>query len=211
MSAAFTVLLPHKRNPGNNAALAIALSCLQDNTVKDFILLMDAAVDQPLNERVNRMVQAAPTDCCVYTASDMFMAREWDREMLAIYNSDTFVTNVVIEPRAIALHPMNLEANFGMRPETFRRAQFEEFCKTAPVLSGEGWFAPVMFSRQGFLDMGGLALDGEADAMGFTAADMLLFEKWKATGHTVKRAPSFCYHLQRYSDIGEQEHGKRAV
>lgn len=209
MTAAFTVILPHRRNPGNNRALEIALSCLQDNTINNFILLMDAAVNQPLNERVNRMVQAAPTDCCVYTASDMFFAPCWDVPMLEIYTPDTFVTNVVVEPRAIAMHPMNLEADYGRKPETFRRSQFEEFCKTAPVISGEGWFAPFMFSRAGFLEMGGLATDASPDAMGFTSADVLLFEKWKETGHFVKRAPSFCYHLQRWSDEGEQQDEKR--
>jgi hypothetical protein len=66
-----------------------------------------------------------------------------------------------------------------------------------------------MFPRSGFLELGGL--DTTID-MGyeFGGADMALFDKWKATGHDVVRAPgSFVYHLQRYSDVEEQEAEKR--
>lgn len=33
MTAAFTVILPHKRNPGNDAALSICMDMLKANTV----------------------------------------------------------------------------------------------------------------------------------------------------------------------------------
>lgn len=206
----FTVILPHRRNPGNDAALAIAIDCLQKNTVNDFTLLLDCAVDQPLNPRVNRMFETAQTEVCVYTASDMFFAPGWDVPMLAMYTPDTIVTNVVVEPRAIAMHPMNLEADYGKRADTFRRAQFEAFCKDAPVMSGQGWYAPYMVNRQAWLDFGGLMqVNTETDGMGFNSADVILFDKWKAAGKSIQRAPSFCYHLQRYSDVGEQEDAKR--
>lgn len=208
----FTVILPHRRNPGNDAALAIAIDCLQKNTVNDFILLLDCAVDQPLNPRVNRMFETAQTEVCVYTASDMFFAPGWDVPMLAAYTPETIVTNVVVEPRAIAMSAMNLEKDFGKRADTFQRAQFEAFCKDAPVMSGQGWYAPYMVNRQAWLDFGGLMqANTETDGMGFNSADVILFDKWKASGRHITRAPSFCYHLQRYSDEGEQRHEKRDV
>lgn len=210
MSAAFTVILPHKRNRGNDAALAIAIDCLQANTVNDFILLMDCANDQPLNPRVQSMVEAATTEICIYTASDTFFAPNWDVPMLELYTPETFVTNQLVEPRAIAMHPMNLEADYGRKPETFRREQFERFCTEAPVLSGEGWYAPYMFNRAKWLEFGGMMqTDIYSDSMGFTSADMVLFDKWKAAGNHIRRAHSFAYHLQRYSDEGEQAHEKR--
>lgn len=43
---AFTVILPHKRNPGNDAALRICIDMLMANTRADFILMMDAAADE---------------------------------------------------------------------------------------------------------------------------------------------------------------------
>lgn len=210
MTPAFTVLLPHKRNPGNDAALRIALDCLYTNTKNDFILISDAAYDSPLCPRVNAMVAQATTDILVYTASDMFFAPQWDVPMLEAYDEHTFVTNVVVEPGAIAMHHLNLHKDFGRKPETFNRASFEQWAGSseAHFPNGEGWYAPYMFPRAGFLAMGGLDTTLTAPD-GFTAADTVLFDKWKAAGNKVVRARSYCYHLQRYSDIGEQEHSKR--
>lgn len=209
--SAITIILPHKRNPGNNAALQIALSCLTDNTHSDFILLMDAAYDKPLYERVNALVKQATTDCCVYWSSDMFAAPGWDTPMLALWGPNAFVTNVLVEPGAIGLHPDNLHKDFGRKPETFRRAEFEEWCLTAPVPNNFGWYAPYMFSRKAYLNYGGLQLGLKGDHHGFTSADQELFEKWQEDGRHIKRAHSYTYHLQRYSEIEEQEHEKRDI
>ncbi len=209
MSAAFTIILPHKRNTGNNAALAICLDCLQANTVNDFVLIMDAATDEPLYPRVNRMVEQATTECCVYWASDMFAAPGWDVPMLAAYDDNTFVNNTVVEPGVIAMYGGNHKADYGRRPETFNREAFEAWAKEGHTAGGEGWFAPYLFPRTGFLDMGGLDIAIDADRE-FGGADMTLFDTWKAAGNRVVRAPgSFVYHLQRFSDVEEQEAGKR--
>lgn len=212
MTAAFTVILPHRRNPGNDAALSICIDCLMKNTVNDFMLLIDAAVDQPLYPRVNAMFAQATTDCCVYMASDTFLAPGWDVPMLAAWNERTIVTNVLVEPGAIGLHALNLHRDFGRRPDTFRRAEFEAWAQSdyAPMLDGMGWYCPYMMSRAGFLEHGGLStyVNGP-DAHGFTGADESLFERWKAAGNTVLRVKSFAYHLQRYSQIDEQEASKR--
>jgi hypothetical protein len=207
----FTVILPHKRNPGNDAALVIALEMLTANTVNDFILLMDAAYDQPLYPRVDAMVVQATTECCVYWSSDMFPAPNWDVPMLELYNEHSFVTNTLVEPGAIGVWHQNLTEDFGRRADNFRRAEFEQWCKTAPVPDGEGWFAPYMFPRSGYLAHGGLDRESVSSRHGgWTTSDMDLFECWKASGNRVIRARgSFTYHLQRYSDEGEQMHEKR--
>ena len=154
-NAAFTVILPHKHNVGNDAALRICLSCLMDNTVNEFVLLMSVADDQPLYATINDMVAIAPTDCCFYINSDMFVAPGWDVPMLELYDNRTIVTGVLVEPGIIAMHHLNLQQDFGRTPETFQRAEFEEWTKTAPVIDGEGWAAPLMFSRLGHLYLGG--------------------------------------------------------
>lgn len=206
-SAAFTVILPHKRNVGNDAALMICLACLMENTVLDFKLLMDAADDQPLYARINRMVEQADTDVCVYLASDIFLAPGWDLPMLAWYAPSTFVTNVLVEPGAIAMHHMNVQRDFGRKPETFRRGEFEAWTlregQDLDVL-GEGWPCPYLFNRRAWLEMGGLETDLRS-ADGFTDADSRLWDRWKAAGNNIVRAKwSFAYHLQRYSDEAEQ-------
>lgn len=211
--SAFTIILPHRRNPGNDAALRIALDTLFTNTVNDFILLMDAAYAKPLYPRVNAMVEQATTECCVYWSSDMFAAPGWDVPMLDLWNADTFVTNVLVEPGAIGMHPDNHEKDFGRKPETFRRDAFEAWAASedAPVPNHFGWYAPYMFPRQPWLDMGGLPVGLPGDHQGFTPADQLLFERWLASGRSIKRARSYTYHLQRYSEIDEQTHEKREI
>ena len=208
--SAFTIILPHKRNPGNDAALRIALDCLMTNTRHDFHLLMDAAVNEPLFPRVNRLIRQAQTDCIVYWSSDMFPAPGWDVPMLAAWNPDTFVTLVLVEPGVIGLHGNNIKQDFGRKPETFRRAAFETWCETFDPGSNEGWFAPYMVSRERVLALGGLQEHGlEGDHQGFTGADELLFERHKAAGGKVIRARSFAYHLQRWSEVDEQAASKR--
>lgn len=205
MTAAFTVILPHKRNPGNDAALQIALDMLMANTANDFTLLIDAATDAPLFPRVNAMVEQATTDLCVYTASDMFFAPGWDTPMLDAFTPEAFVTNVVVEPGAIAMHDQNHRMDFGRKPETFRRAEFEAWATGDPHFpAGEGWTCPWMFSRAAFLAMGGLETNLPPDARGFTPADSRMFDRWKAAGNRVVRAKSYVYHLQGWSDVYEQ-------
>jgi hypothetical protein len=210
MTAAFTIILPHKRNPGNDAALAVALDCLMANTRSDFALMIDAAADSPLVPRINCMVEHAPTECCVYWASDTFAAPGWDTAMLELFAPDTFVNGVLVEPGAIGVYAENFQKDFGRRPDTFRRAEFDAWCEKAEVPAGEGWYCPYMFPRSGWLAHGGLMPSTNTDHHGFTGADMDLFGRWKASGNRVVRARSYAYHLQRYSDVAEQQHEKRS-
>jgi len=190
----------------------MCLSCLFDNTYNDFKLIIDAAENQPLYERINAMIEQATTARVVYMASDVFVAPNWDVTMLAMSEPDSIVNGVLVEPGAIGLHHMNLHHDFGRTPEQFQRAKFEAWAKDeAPMLTGEGWFCPYMIDRQRFLDMGGFTTAYMTDTQGFSDADAKFFNDWKASGKRVVRARSYAYHLQRYSDEGEQNHEKRHV
>ena len=205
---AFTVILPHKRNPGNDRALRVALECLFTNTVNEFHLLVDAAYDQPLYPRINKLVEQARTDCVVYWSSDMFPAKNWDQPMLDLWDKNTIVVPVLVEPGVIALHPANLQKDFGKTPEQFLRDSFEEWAETAPVPNGY-WFAPWMLSRTSFLEAGGLQENLQGDDQGFSSADVEFFDAWVANRKEIKRARSFAYHLQRWSEPAEQIASKR--
>jgi hypothetical protein len=213
MTPAFTVILPHLRNPGNDRALAVCLDMLMANTHHEFALLMYAVQGGNLCETVNQMVEHAATDICVYHASDTFMAPNWDAPMLDAWDANAFVTGVLVEPGAIAMHPMNLHKDFGRKPDTFQRAKFEAWAVSeAPMLSGEGWPCPYMFSRSQWLAFGGLQSEGlQPDDHGFVSADTELWERWKAAGNRITRVRSYAYHLQRYSAVDEQEHQKREL
>ena len=207
-NAAFTVIVPHKRNPGNDRALAICQSCLLDNTVNEFYLMSSIADDQPLFATINQMVNLAPTDCCFYINSDMFVSPGWDVPMLEAYDNRTMVTGVLVEPGIIAMHHLNLQQDFGRTPETFKRSDFEEYAKTAPVIDGEGWAAPLMFSRLAHLYLGGF--DTTLGEFPDIALDNRLIAKGKEWGMRKVRAPSFVYHLQGYSNPEEQTKAGRA-
>lgn len=214
MTPQMTIILPHQLNAGNNAALDVCIDCLTSNTRNEFNILISAAHDQHLYECINRLFAQATTDCCVYWNSDMFAAPGWDVPMLQVWNYNTIVTPVVVEPGAISIHPQNHLHDFGRKPWAFQRTEFEDFAAqaNAPVPSGEGWYAPYMMSRQRFLDIGCIEIL-PADFHGFNARplDIEMFERHKANGGVVKRAVSYVYHLQRWSDEDEQNHPKRDV
>lgn len=214
MTAAFTIILPHKRNPGNDASLRICMDCLMANTANDFHLLMDAAVDEPLYPRVNRMIAQAQTDIVCYWASDFFAAPEWDIDMLANYTPDTIVTNVLVEPGVIGIHPNNVQRDFGRTPGSFNRAGFEAWCEGPDAsdlnLINRGWYAPYMISRDEFVRARGFATGLAADTQGFSPADVQFFEDWEVAGKRITRARwSYTYHLQRYSEVDEQMRPER--
>lgn len=203
--AAFTIVLPHKRNPGNDRALQVALDCLFTNTREDFHLLIDAAVNEPLYPRITRLIDMARTEVIVYTCSDIFHAPGWDIPMLNLINPMTFVTGVLVEPGAMAPHEDNVHRDYGRRPDTFRRAEFEEWATTTDqVPSGIGFPAPFMFCRSRFFKLGGFEMGLQPDPQGFTGADELLFERNAQRGGQNVRAKSYFYHLQRFSELSEQ-------
>lgn len=215
MTPPMTIILPHKNNPGNNAALRICIETLIANTRTEFNLLMSAAYNQPLFPAIDRLIRQSETDIFVFWNSDMFPAPGWDLPMLDLFDYNTIVNPILTEPGAIGIFTDNVEWDFGRKPETFRREDFEAWATSgsAPVPLGEGWYAPYMMSKQRYLDIGGIDLDeGDIQARdGFNTRplDIDMYNKHKAMGGVVRRAVSYVYHLQRYSDPVEQTKGNR--
>lgn len=208
MTAAFTIILPHKRNPGNDAALSICMDMLKANTVNaDFELLISCAVDRPLFPAIDRLFRQAETEYLVFWNSDMFPAPGWDELMLAKADYNTIVNPILVEPAVMGIFTDNVEWDFGRRPDTFRRADFENWTASAPVPSGEGFFAPYMISKKRYLDLGGFDLTG--DLSGFVPRDVEFYAKHKANGGRVERVRAYVYHLQRFSEVSEQEKENR--
>ncbi len=207
--APFAILLPHKRNPGNDAALKIALDCLFANTRNDFHLLIDAAVNQPLYQRIHNLMLQATTECVVYTTSDSFHAPDWDVPMLEAFAPDRLVYGVVVEPGMIGVYEGNVRGDFGRRPEKFDRAAFETWARhqiTQSLPLGYGFPAPIMYPRTLYLQYDYPLLD-QPD---FYPRDDEIIDRMLAD-HAVQqvRVRSYFYHLQRWSDVGEQTAAKR--
>jgi hypothetical protein len=215
MTPPMTIILPHKRNPGNDLALRICIETLMANTRNEFNLLMSAAYNQALFPAIDRLIRQSQTDCFVFWNSDMFPAPAWDEPMLEQFQYNTIVANIVTEPGAIGIFTDNVEWDFGRKAETFRRDDFETWATSgnAPVPSGEGWYAPYMMSKQRYLDIGGIDLDNNdirpADGFNTRPLDIDMFNKHKAMGGVVRRAVSYVYHLQHYSEPAEQTKGNR--
>lgn len=211
MTPAFTVILPHLRNPGNDHALAVCLSCLYANTANEFKLIVDATAGDPLYPRITRMIEQVDTSYFIYWASDFFAAPGWDAPMIEAANEDTIITNIVVEPGAIGIHDQNLRNDFGRKPDTFRRQEFEDWSVSphAPMLSGAGWYAPYLMNTQAFISFGGFIEGISPDDQGFSAGDEDMFKRWWAAGRHVHRVKSYVYHLQRWSQLEEQTAEKR--
>lgn len=215
MPPQMTIILPHKNNPGNNAALSICIDTLMANTRSEFNLLVSAAYNQPLFPAIDRLIRQSQTDVIVFWNSDMFPAPGWDEPMLEQFHYNTIVTNIVTEPGAIGIFTDNVEWDFGRKPETFRRADFEAWATSghAPVPSGEGWYAPYMMSQQRYLDIGGIDLDASdvkaSDGFNTRPLDIDMFNKHKRLGGFVRRAVSYVYHLQHFSEPEEQTKSNR--
>jgi hypothetical protein len=205
--APMTIILPHKRNPGNDAALRIALDCLFANTVNDFHLLIDAAENQPLYERIHRLMLQATTECVVYTTSDSFHAPGWDVPMLEAFAANRLVYGVVVEPGMIGVYNGNIHSDFGRKPEQFDRRAFEAWASYKPGLpDGYGFPAPIMYPRSLYLQYDYPLLD-QPD---FYPRDDMIIDRMLADGVVQQvRVPSYFFHLQRFSDAAEQQRPER--
>lgn len=203
---AVSILIPHLAGPENDKALRICLDCLIANTSVVYELIIDTTRGG-VYSFINRMARAASADWIVFLNSDVFMAPNWAQPMLDAAEPNKIVSGVIVECGAIGVNTANVHRNFGMRPETFQRAEFEQWvAESAVSLSGDGWYFPSLHNREAFLDMGGFDTTlGEFPV----PLDIDYWNRWKQRGGSIQRVPSFCYHLQNYSNEEEQHKAVR--
>ena len=199
-----SLLIAHKHDKANDAALKVCLDCLVSNTVNDYEILVDATTPAEPYTVYNALAQKAAGEYIVFLNSDTFCAPSWDVPMMEVAAPDVIVVPVLVESGAIGVHPNNIPVNFGMTPETFKRPAFELFAEHAyPNLfnDSDGWFMPSLFNRNRFLLEGGF----DTSLGGFPLdLDRKLWDKWRASGKRAVKVPSYCYHLQNYSNHDEQ-------
>jgi len=150
------------------------------------------------------MAERANADYVVFHNSDVFMAPGWAEPMLAIAAPDVIVAGVIVECGAIGVASENVHLNFGMMPGTFRRDEFEKWVAETPIVPpGPGWYFPSLHPRLTFLECGGF--DTRDGGFPKHPIDTDYWNKWRGLGNKVIRVPSFCYHLQQWSTLSEQE------
>lgn len=199
MTPAFTVIIPHLREPRNHDALAICLDCLWRNTINDFDLIV--ANGNPLDyyATCNRLIKQATTDYVLIQTTDMFLAPDWDMPVLKATAPNTIVTMVTVDCGAFGVRDDHIIKDFGRTPETYRRAEFEIWTRNAPMVSGQGWYAPVMIHCNSWIDFEGFNVEkyGEFPE---GAADFYTFRDWKEAGKQIEMVQAYAYHLGSWSN-----------
>lgn len=203
MKPAISILIPHLREPVNNEALRICLDCIAANTGVDYELIVESvSTRRGIYGVCNQMAARAAADWIVFSNTDVFFAPGWAEPMLAAAERNTIITNVIVECGAIGVNTANVHWNFGMTPQTFNRTAFEHWCTNTPhVPPGNGFYFPSLHHRETFLDFGGF----DVSEYEFPEPlDKWFWEQWIASGRSVQRVASFCYHLQNFSNPAEQ-------
>lgn len=197
-----SILIPHKHTPENDKALAIALSCLALNTRADFELLIDTQTPADPYRVINGLAAKARGEYIFLSNSDIFVSPGWDIDLLEHAATNVIVNATLVEPGAIGVFDGNMHHNFGMTPDTFRRAEFEAWATTPQQIpSSEGFVYYALLHRETFLSRGGF---DTSRGVFPEPLDSYYWQSWKDDGLRIVRAYSLIYHLQNYSNEEEQ-------
>lgn len=203
----FTILLPHLRNASNDAALKIALDTLITHTALDFELILESVAERrDIYAVLNDMAARAATDWLIPFNSDVFASPGWAEPLWAARDVNTIVSPVMVECGAIPVNDLNLERNFGRTPQTFQRAEFEAWAQAGGGWRDDwrdgdaAWFFPSLIERDRFLSLGGF--DTTRGFFPLHPLDIYFWDTWAAAGGRFKRAKSWVYHLQAFSETG---------
>lgn len=208
MTIPLSILIPHKKTPQNDKALAIALACIADNTHNSYQLLVDSETPADPYVVINRLAEMARGEYLFLSNSDIFVSPDWDVDLLERANPHKIVNATLVEPGAIGVFDGNFTRDFGMRPSTFRRAEFEAWA-AAPdgdYPSGNGFVYYALIHRRTFLERGGF----DTSRGSFPEPlDSYYWQAWKQAGLTIERSTSLVYHLQSWSLESEQQKAVR--
>lgn len=204
ISPPISILLPHLRNQSNDASVRIAIDTLAAHTDMDYELMVEAVAERrDIYAVLNRMARRALGEYIIPWNSDVFASPNWIAPLWAARDPQTIVSPVMVECGAIPVNDLNLGRDFGRRPETYRRADFEAWAREGGGWRDDwrdgdaAWYFPSLLNRRAFLDIGGF----DTSIGGFPAAlDMDLWQRWRENGGKFKRVASFVYHLQCFSD-----------
>lgn len=205
MTPAISIIIPHLREPQNDKALKIALDCILDNTDLDYELIVEAvATRRDIYPVLNNMAHRARSEWIVFSNSDVFMAPGWASAMYAARDESAIVTGIIAECGAIAVASDNYELHYGVTPEGYDRAGFEEWVAIfgAQIYGHKahqhrGWYFPCLLNKRVFNHSGGF--DTSRGTFPKDPVDMYFWDMWAASGKGFKRANSWCYHLQNFT------------
>ncbi len=196
---AYSVLIPHLSTPECDRALHLCLETLRENSlVRDHEVIVVQGFTDPYRFW-NRYAESASNEVLAFFNNDMVPAPGWDRLMLDRVDDESIVMGYLVEPGVLPPAKQNIRMDFGRRPATFRRREFETFCGDydAPDCVDEmGWYMPIMLTKSFFRRMGGYPTERPFPHPN----DIAFFETCRARGARLKRVRSFAYHFQNLSN-----------
>lgn len=206
MTPAISIIIPHLRNRDNDAALQIAIDCIIDNTDLDYELIIEAVeARRDIYPVLNNMAHRARAEWICFSNSDVFFAPGWASAFYAARDENAIVTGIIAECGAIGVAADNYELHFGVTPGSYDRAGFEAWvADNGARIYGDkahqhrGWYLPCLIHKRTFNHFGGF--DTSRGHFPIDPVDIHTWNKWDETGHTFRRANSWCYHLQAFSD-----------
>lgn len=206
MTPQISILIPHLREPQNDKALKVAIDCIIDNTDLNYELIIESvATRRDIYPVLNNMMHRARAEYIVFSNSDVFFAPGWASAFYAQRDENAIVTGIIAECGAIGVASDNYELHYGYTPEQYDRAGFEAWvASNGTRIYGDkahqhrGWYFPCLIHKRTFNHFGGF--DTSRGHFPIDPVDMFTWDKWAAAGKQFRRANSWCYHLQAFSD-----------
>ena len=169
------------------------------------IHLLDIGDEQNLDvyEMYNIGVKNSREKLVLLVNDDTYFPPSWDYGVNVDLSDNPVITFDIVEPGYVDVNSKNLRKDFGQTIETFDKAGFDNFAKIYPVNpvidEGLGWFMPVIFKRDYFLEMGGYPTFPPFPYPN----DIIFFEKISKDVKFV-HIHSPVYHFQRLSQRGTE-------
>jgi len=205
-----SILLPHLREPENDRALQIAVDTLIAHTDLNYELMIESVAERrDIYPVINQMAARAAGDWIVFWNSDVFASPNWIQPLYDARHENAIVSPTMVECGAIGVSERNLYHDFGMTPDTYRRAEFEQWVRDGAEWSvnwiegQRAWYFPSLLSRARFLALGGF--DAAFGHFPTDPVDIHFWDGWEAQGGEFIRARAWVYHLQHWSSEEEQE------
>lgn len=153
-----------KKNSGNDNDIIVYVDSSNDGTLewlkinKINYILNETTIPKGIAYAYNRCIEAAETNVVCMFHADMFMGKNFDKNILKHLKPKTVIAGTRIEP---PLHPKGKEKivkDFGIYPEDFREEDFNTFVKQEQEDSKDqvtyGIFAPWACYKSDLLEIG---------------------------------------------------------
>lgn len=205
-----SVLVPSMRNANGSRTLTVFMACLLDNTTEEFEFLLSSHNAKDAYVALNDLAAQASGEYLVMLGDDMYVAPHWNEALIAGDPSRLEVGSLT-ESGLSPVNEENWKRDFGVTPEEYRRAEFEQYAATLRPFPEESaqrfWGLPWCINRKTFLDRGGFDIHNPSPAIR-DALDFYFWRAWLDEGLRVRRAPMMVYHLMRWTSR-DYQFGKR--